>query len=80
MPVRDRVDPGFIVRLEGLSQLKKINDLFGIRSRYLQACSIVPQPTTLSRALFDTEQTVTYCIEEYHIETYNVWAVLRFPD
>jgi hypothetical protein len=36
--------------LEGLGQLKKINDLIGNRTRYLAACSIVPQPTTLPRA------------------------------
>jgi hypothetical protein len=38
------------VRLEGLGQLKKSNDLIGYRTRDLQACSIVPQPTTLPRA------------------------------
>jgi hypothetical protein len=36
------------MRLEG--QLKKNNDLIGIRTRYLPACSIVPQPTMLPRA------------------------------
>jgi hypothetical protein len=35
------------VRLEGLGQLKKSNDLIGIRYCDLPACSIVPQPTTL---------------------------------
>jgi hypothetical protein len=39
-----------MVRLEGLGQLKKSNDLIRIRSRDLPACSIVPQPTTLPRA------------------------------
>jgi hypothetical protein len=29
---------------------KEINDLIGIQTRYLLACSIVPQPTTLPRA------------------------------
>jgi hypothetical protein len=38
------------VRLEGLGQLKKFNDLVGKRSRDLPAYSIVPQPTTLPRA------------------------------
>jgi hypothetical protein len=37
------------MRLEGLSQLKKIH-LIGTRSRDLPACSIVPQPTRLPRA------------------------------
>jgi hypothetical protein len=36
--------------LEGLGQLKKSNDLIGIRSRDLPACSIVSQPTTIPRA------------------------------
>jgi hypothetical protein len=35
------------VRLEGLDQLKKSNDLIASRTRDLPACSIVPQPTTL---------------------------------
>jgi hypothetical protein len=39
------VDPRAIVRLEGLGKLKKIY-LIGTRSRYLPACSTVPQPTT----------------------------------
>jgi hypothetical protein len=38
------------VRLEGLGQLKKSNDLIGNRTSDLPACSIVPQPTTLPRA------------------------------
>jgi hypothetical protein len=38
------------VRLEGLGQLKKSNELIGIRTRDLPACDIVPQPTTLPRA------------------------------
>jgi hypothetical protein len=44
---RGLVDPRTIVRLEVLGQLKKTNDLIGIRTRDLPACSIVPQPTTL---------------------------------
>jgi hypothetical protein len=35
------------VRLEGLGQLKKSNDLIENRIRDLPACNIVPQPTTL---------------------------------
>jgi hypothetical protein len=41
--VRDRVDPSAIVRLEALSQLKKIH-LIGTRTRDLPVCSTVPQP------------------------------------
>jgi hypothetical protein len=40
------VDHRVIVRLEGLGQLKKIksSNIIGIRTRDLQACSIVSQP------------------------------------
>jgi hypothetical protein len=48
--VRGYVDPRVIVRLEGLGQLKKYNDLIGNRTRDLPTCSIVPQQTTLLRA------------------------------
>jgi hypothetical protein len=37
------------VRLEGLGQLKKFNELIGTRTRDLPACSIAPQLTTLPR-------------------------------
>jgi hypothetical protein len=46
--VRGCVDPRAIVRLEGLGQFKKSSDLIGILTRDLPACSIVPQPTTLT--------------------------------
>jgi hypothetical protein len=38
------------VRLEGLGQLKKSNDLIRTQTRDLPACSIMPQPTKLPRA------------------------------
>jgi hypothetical protein len=38
------------MRLEELGQLKKIH-LIGTRTRDLPACSVVPQPTTLPRAI-----------------------------
>jgi hypothetical protein len=47
-----------MVGLEGLGQLKK-NPLIGTRTRYLPACSIVPQPTTLRlilKALLSSER------------------------
>jgi hypothetical protein len=41
------VDLRAIVRLEGLGQLKKSNDLNGNRTRDLRACSIVPHERKL---------------------------------
>jgi hypothetical protein len=38
------------VRLEGLGQLKKSNDLIANQTRDLPACGIVPQSSTLPRA------------------------------
>jgi hypothetical protein len=35
------------VRLEELGKLKKSNDRIGIQTRYIPACSTVPQPTWL---------------------------------
>jgi hypothetical protein len=48
--VTGRVYPRATMRLVGLGKLKKSNDFFGNRTRGLLACSIVPQPTTVSRA------------------------------
>jgi hypothetical protein len=42
--------PEGLLRLEGLGQWKKSNDLIGTWTRDLPACSIAPQPTTLPRA------------------------------
>jgi hypothetical protein len=42
-------DPRDILRLVGLGQLKKSNDLIGNRIRDHPVCSTVPQPTTLPR-------------------------------
>jgi hypothetical protein len=39
------------VRLEGLGQLKRSNDLIGNQTRDFPACSIVTQPTTLPHVL-----------------------------
>jgi hypothetical protein len=39
------------VRLEGLDKLKKSNDLIENRNRDLSACSIMPEPTALPRAI-----------------------------
>jgi hypothetical protein len=39
------------MRLEGLRQLKNFSNLNGNRTRDLPSCGIVPQPTTLRRAV-----------------------------
>jgi hypothetical protein len=44
---RGEVNPRAIMRLEGLGQLKKSNDLIANRTRDLPSCSIVLQPTML---------------------------------
>jgi hypothetical protein len=38
------------MRLEEIRSIEKFNNLIGNGTRYLLACSIVPQPTTLPRA------------------------------
>jgi hypothetical protein len=49
--VRGWVNPRTIVWLQGLAKVTKRNsDFFGNRTRDLQACSLVPQLTTLPRA------------------------------
>jgi hypothetical protein len=48
--VRGWVNPRDTLRMDGFGKLKKSNDLIGIRTRNLPACSIAPQPTTLPRA------------------------------
>jgi hypothetical protein len=46
-----------MAQLEGLGQLKKLNDFIGPRTRDLPACSIVPQPSTLLCALYIKHET-----------------------
>jgi hypothetical protein len=46
------------VRLEGLGQFKECNDLVRNRTRQLPACSIVPQPATLTRAPAKTGRNI----------------------
>jgi hypothetical protein len=60
-----------IVRLEELGKLKISNNLIGNRSRDLLACSIVPQLTTLPRALI--------CMECYlNLYLYKVWKYVPY--
>jgi hypothetical protein len=42
-----------MVRLEGFDKLKTLNDLIGNRTSDLPACSIEPQPSTVSHAPCD---------------------------
>jgi hypothetical protein len=68
--VRGRIDSRVILLLEWLGQLKIFNRLIiGTRSRDLPACSIVPQPTTLTHtpnftfyaASYPLHQTTFHC-------------------
>jgi hypothetical protein len=62
--------------LEGLDQLKKIH-LIRTRTRYLPACSILPQPTTLPHApppplwedntKFDRKEAVSGNVDWLHL-------------
>jgi hypothetical protein len=64
------------VRLEGLSQLKKIH-FTGTQTRDLPACSILPQPTTVPRVTkscnvrdnytkaYECAAVVTLCVRFY---------------
>jgi hypothetical protein len=76
---RDWVDARATVRVEGLWIEKKSNDLTGNRNRDLPTCSIVPQPTTVPRAL---EFSDTMMISKWWI--WNIWkkevVILSHPD
>jgi hypothetical protein len=61
--VRGRVNPRAIMRLEGIGQLKKSNDLIRNRTRDLMGCSVVSQPTTLPRAPWYYES----CLKVYTV-------------
>jgi hypothetical protein len=59
-----------MVRLEGLSKLKKFNDLIGTQIRDLPACSIVPQLITLPCApilLSDNKNSRTRRVLSKHL-------------
>jgi hypothetical protein len=63
--VRGWVDLMAIVGLEGLGKLKKSNYLIWNRTRDLPVCSIVPQRTTLPRALY---HLVIFSVKMNHSE------------
>jgi hypothetical protein len=74
--VRGWVDPRGYSAAGWIKSIEKFNDLIGIRSRDLPACSIVSLP----RSPYDTEQTVKFYAEEYYRQTYDVCVFLFFPD
>jgi hypothetical protein len=49
------------MRLEGLSQFEKSNDLIENRTRHLPACSIVPQPITIPVAPNESLGNINKC-------------------
>jgi hypothetical protein len=62
-PLQRSVLPDVLeLRLEGLDQLKKCNYLIGNRNRDLPACSIVPEPTTLTHG--ETEKNKENLIQD----------------
>jgi hypothetical protein len=67
--VRGWVDPRGIVRLEGLGQLKKCNDLIGNETHNLLACSTVPQPTVILHAPKESLWAMKYEMKSNIIQT-----------
>jgi hypothetical protein len=43
-----------------IKSIEKLNDLIGNRTRDFPACSIVPKPTTLPRALYRPRPSVNF--------------------
>jgi hypothetical protein len=70
--VRGWVYPIVIVRSEGLGQLKNA-DLIGDRTHDLPACSVVPQPTTLTLQLGNFRSDVFSSLQRpYEITFMNI--------
>jgi hypothetical protein len=67
--VRGWVDLRVIVRLEGLGQLEKSNNLIGDRTRDLPACSKVPQTNTLPRV----SEFPSYWVINLHLLCYGLY-------
>jgi hypothetical protein len=63
------------VRLEGLGQLKKMH-LIGTRTHYSSACSIVPQPTTLLRALNNLSYKIIKWLEHISNQHYDTFFII----
>jgi hypothetical protein len=60
------------MRLEGLGQLRKSNDLIGTQTRDPPACIIVPQPTTLPRAPLEKNPFAVYSLQLFVQRVQNI--------
>jgi hypothetical protein len=58
-----------------IRSIENSNDLIGIRTRDLPACSMVPQPTTQPRAPSDPEFLSNFIFEEEVKFLSELWAV-----
>jgi hypothetical protein len=63
-----------------IRSIEKSNDLIGDRTRYLLTCSIVPHPTTLSRALSSCTGQIIFVHELHQVYRNNICDVASFID
>jgi hypothetical protein len=76
--VRDWVNPRTIVRLEGLDKDKNVHNLIGTRTRDASACTVVPQPTSLSHALSFVTNKCIILRGRFHTVPCLIWYEVPF--